>query len=151
ELGSGALRSARDHSYGHRRRHRRRYDMIGVEAVADEVSLVPVVDFIYPDEGDEPAPRVRDQWIEAPMARKCQQRFAVVPANDVMTMPLLDKRLEVLGYALKEAVERMDFQLIHQLATKALATRERIERERLAATSPGLRESHEDIVIHDDP
>ena len=29
--------------------------MIGVEAIGDGVSLVPAVDFIYPDEGDEPS------------------------------------------------------------------------------------------------
>lgn len=87
---------------------------------------VPTVDFAYPDEGDEPAPRVRDEWVEAPLVKKCQQRFAVVPSNDVMTMPLLDKRLEVLRYALREAVERMDVVVIHQLAEKAIATRERI-------------------------
>lgn len=111
---------------------------------------VPTVDFTYPDEGDEPAPRVRDQWVEAPLMKKCQQRFAVVPSNDVMTMPMLDKRLEVLRYALREAVERMDFTTIHRLAQKAIGTAERIKREQLAATTPGLRESHEDIVIHDD-
>lgn len=111
---------------------------------------VPTVDFAYPDEGDEPAPVVRDEWVEAPLVQKCQQRFAVVPSNDVMTMPLLDKRLEVLRYALREAVERMDVVVIHRLAEKAIATRERIERERLAANTPGLRERHGDIVIHDD-
>ena len=69
--------------------------MIGVEAIGDCVSLVPTVDFTYPDEGDEPAPRVRDEWVEAPLLEKCsRQRFAVVPSGDVMTMPLLDKRME---------------------------------------------------------
>jgi len=111
--------------------------MIGVEAIGDDVSFVPVVDFLYPDEGDEPAPVVRDQWRLAPLATKCQQRFAVVPSHDVMTMPLLDKRIEVLRYALREAVERMDFNLIHQLAEKAMATSERIETEQLAARTPG--------------
>ena len=111
---------------------------------------VPTVDFTYPDEGDEPAPVVRDQWIEAPLMTKCQQRFAVVPSNDVMTMPLLDKRMEVLRYALREAVERMDVPVIHRLAQKAIGTAERIKREQLAASTPGLRERHEDIVIHDD-
>lgn len=120
--------------------------MIGIESSA----CVPVVDFLYPDEGDEPAPRVRDHYRRAPLAEKCQQRFAVVPSNDVMTMPLLDKRMEVLRYALREAVEQMDFNLIHQLAEKAIATRERIATEQLAASTPGLRERHGDIVIHDD-
>jgi hypothetical protein len=124
--------------------------MIGVETIGDGVSLVPAVDFIYPDEGDDPAAVVRDLWRPAPLSEKCQQRFAVVPSNDVMTMPLLDKRLEVLSYALREAVERMDFSLIRQLAEKAITTRERLAAERLAAATPGLRERHGDIVIHDD-
>lgn len=124
--------------------------MIGVEAIGDDVSLVPVVDFLYPDEGDEPAPVVRDPWRPAPLMTKCQQRFAVVPSHEVMTMPLLDKRLEVLPYALREAVEQMDFNLIYQLAEKAIATREPIATEQLAASTPGLRERHRDIVIHDD-
>ncbi len=51
-------------------------------------ALVPTVDFQYPDEGDEPAPVVRDQWREAPLVTKCQQRFATVPSGGVMTMPL---------------------------------------------------------------
>ena len=104
-----------------------------------------------PDEDDEPAPRVRDDWRPAPLLEKCsKQRFACVPSDDVMTMPLLDKRLEVLSYALREAVECMDFTLIHQLAEKAIATRERIATEQLATSTPGLRERHEDMVIVDD-
>ncbi len=75
----------------------------------------PTVEFEYPEDGDQPAPVVRDQWIEAPLMTKCQQRFAVVPSGDVMTMPLLDKRMEVLRYALREAVERMDVTVIHRL------------------------------------
>ena len=111
---------------------------------------VPTVEFEYPEDGDRETPVVHDQWIEAPLMTKCQQRFAVVPSNDVMTMPLLDKRIEVLRYALREAVERMDFSLINRLAEKAIATRERIATEQLAASTPGLRERHGDIVIHDD-
>jgi hypothetical protein len=111
---------------------------------------VPTVEFSYPDEGDEPAPVIRDPWRQAPFVTKCQQRFAVVPSNDVMTMPLLDKRLEVLSSALREAVERMDFHLIHRLAAKAITTSERIAAEQLAAATPGLRERHGDVVIHDD-
>ena len=111
---------------------------------------VPVVEFEYPEDGVRETPVVRDQWRPAPLTTKCQQRFAVVPSHDVMTMPLLDKRLEVLSYALREAVEQMDFNLIHQLAEKAIATSERIATEQLAASTPGLRERREDIVIHDD-
>ena len=106
---------------------------IGAETSDDDrrdgrINLVPTVDFNYPDEGDEPAPRVRDDQRDAPLLEKCsRQRFACVPSGDVMTMPLLDKRIEVLSYAQREAVECMDFTLIHQLAAKALATRERID------------------------
>ena len=111
---------------------------------------VPTVEFEYPEDGERETPVVRDQWRPAPLTAKCQQRFAVVPSHNVMTMPLLDKRLEVLSYALREAVEQMDFNLIHQLAEKAIATSERIATEHLAASTPGLRERREDIVIHDD-
>ena len=54
-----------------------------------------------------------------------------------MTMPLLDKRMEVLRYALREAVERMDVAVIHRLAQKAIGTAERIKREQLAAAYAG--------------
>ena len=119
-------------------------------AFDDFAGAVPFVEFEYPEDGECETPVVRDQWRPARLAEKCQQRFAVVPRNDVMTMPLLDKRLEVLSYALREAVEQMDFNLIHQLAEKAIATSERIATEQLAASTPGLRECREDIVIHDD-
>jgi hypothetical protein len=108
--------------------------MIGIETVGEGRSLVPVVEFQYPDEGDMPAPVVRDQWREAPMMDKCvRQRFAAVPSGDVMTMSLLDKRLEVLRYALVEAVAKMDIDAIHRLVTKAKATVERIATEQLPA------------------
>jgi hypothetical protein len=114
------------------------------------VNLVPTVDFAYPEDGDEPAPIVRDKWIEAPLLEKCsRQRFASVPSGDVMTMPLLDKRMEVLRYALREAVERMDVATIHRLAEKAIGTQERIARERLAASTPGTRERHGELIIED--
>ena len=123
---------------------------IGVAEFAECVSLVPKVDFTYPDEGDEPAPRVRDEWREAPLVEKCsRQRFAVVPGGDVMTMPLLDKRLELLRYALRAAVEQMDIDVIHRLAEKARCTAARIATEQLATSTPGLRERHGEIVIED--
>lgn len=112
--------------------------------------LEPTVQFEYPDDGDEPAPRVRDPWRAAPLLDKCQQRFAAVPSGAPLTMPLLDKRLEVLRYALREAVESMDLRAIHLLVEKAIATAERIAREQLAAATPTTRELHDDIVIHDD-
>ncbi len=68
------------------------YLNIGAETSDDDlrdgrVSFVPTVDFNYPDEGDEPAPRVRDDWRPAPLLEKCsKQRFACVPSHDVMTM-----------------------------------------------------------------
>jgi len=94
---------------------------------------------------------VRDDWQPAPLLEKCsKQRFAAVHSGDVMTMPLLDKRLDVLRYALREAVEQMDLSTIHRLAEKAIATAERIATEQLAASTPGLRERHEDLLIVDD-
>ena len=113
-------------------------------------SCVATVEFEYPEDGEHETSVVRDQWRPAPLMTKCQQRFAVVPSGDVMTMPLLDKRMEVLRYALREAVDRMDIAVIHRLAEKAMATSERIATEQLAASTPGLRERREDIVIHDD-
>ena len=124
--------------------------MIGVEHIGGALQCVPVVEFEYPDDGERETPVVRDQWVEAPLVMKCQQRFAVVPSGDVMTMPLLDKRIEVLRYALREAVEQMDFDVIHQLVGKARSTMERIAAELLAANTPTARERIEDIVIHDD-
>ena len=85
---------------------------------------MPTVDFTYPDDGDEPAPRVRDDWRPAPLLEKCsKQRFACVPSGDVMTMPLLDKRLEVLRYALRRS-RRADghHRSFTSSPTKALAT-----------------------------
>ena len=119
-------------------------------AFDEYAGAVACVDFEYPEDGERETPVVRDQWRPAPMAEKCQQRFAVVPSNDVMTMPLLDKRLDVLRYALREAVEQMDFDVIHQLVLKARTTMERIAAEELAANTPEARERIGDIVIHDD-
>lgn len=136
--------------------HYNRIAGIGAETNDDDrrdgrICLVPTVDFAYPDEDDEPAPRVRDDWRPGPLLEKCsKQRFASVPSGDVMTMPLLDKRLEVLRYALREAVEQMDLSTIHRLAEKAIATAERIATEQLAAATPGTRERHDDLVIVDD-
>lgn len=112
--------------------------------------FVPTVDFEYPEDGDIESPVVRDRWLDAPLVMKCQQRFAPVPTGEVMTMPMLDKRLEVLRYALREAVEQMDFSVIHRLVAKAEATVERMATERLAANTPAARERIGDIVIHDD-
>lgn len=112
-------------------------------------ALVPVVDFHYPDEGDEPAPVVRDAWTRAPLVEKCLRPFAQATGPDAL--PMLDKRLEVLRYALREAVEKMDIRTIVRLAAKAQSTEKRITAEQLAANTPGLREIHDDIVIEDSP
>lgn len=118
----------------------------GVESGA----VVPTVDFAYPDEDDEPAPRVRDDWRSDSALTKCQRRFAPIHSGHVLTTPLLDKRLEVLKFALRDAVEQMDVAAIHRLAGKAVSTAERIATEQLAGATPGLREIHDGIVIHDD-
>jgi hypothetical protein len=120
--------------------------MIGYD---ESGGCVATVEFEYPDDGERETPVVRDQWIEAPLVRKCQQRFATVPSGDVMTMPLLDKRLEVLRYALAEAVAQMDIDSLCRLADKARATAQRIATEKLAATTPGTIERHGEITIED--
>lgn len=112
-------------------------------------ALVPVVDFHYPDEGDDPAPVVRDAWTRAPLVEKCLRPFAQAVGPDAL--PMLDKRLEVLRYALREAVEKMDIHTIVRLATKAQDTERRIAAEQLAAGTPGTRERHADILIEDSP
>ena len=61
--------------------------MIGVEEIGGAVQFVPVAEFAYPDDGDRDTPCVRDQRTDAPLVKKCQQRFALVPGGDVMTMP----------------------------------------------------------------
>jgi len=61
-----------------------------------------------------------------------------------------DKRLDVLQYALKEAVEQWDVDAICRLADKARATTVRLAAENIADALPSTRELHGDIVIHDD-
>jgi hypothetical protein len=112
--------------------------------------LVPTVDFEYPEDGDHEPTVVRDQWRDEPLSAKCQRRFARVPSGELMTMPLLDKRLDVLQYALREAVEAMDVPTIWKLAEKARATAERIATERLAEATPSTREVIGDILVLDD-
>ena len=122
----------------------------GFEGDGDSMSFVPTTQFQYPDDGEPEKSVVRDQWRNEPIYRKCQRRFAPVASGDVMTMPLLDKRLDVLQYALREAVEQMDVGAICRLADKLRGTNERLEAEKIAEASPGTRELHGDIVIHDD-
>jgi hypothetical protein len=113
--------------------------------------IEPTVGFQYPDdEDDEPAPRVRDDWRNESVLAKCQRRFAPIHSGHVLTAPLLDKRLEVLRYALLDAVEQMDVAAICRLASKAHATAQRIAAEQLAGATPSSREIHGGIVIHDD-
>lgn len=114
------------------------------------INLVPTVDFTYPDEDDEPTPCVRDEWRNEPVLAKCQRRFAPIHSGHVLTAPLLDKRLEVLQFALRDAVEQMDVAAIHRLAGKARATAQRIAAEQLAGATASSREIHAGIVIHDD-
>ena len=124
--------------------------MIAVDRVGGARRCVPVAEFEYPDDGECETPVVRDDWRPAPLREKCsQQRFATVPSGDVMTMPLLDKRLEVLRYALVEAVAHMDIEALCKLADKARATSQRIATEQLANSTPGTRERHGEIVIED--
>lgn len=110
----------------------------------------PTVGFQYPDEDDDPAPRVRDDWRNEPVLAKCQRRFPVIHSGHVLTAPLLDKRLEVLQFALRDAVEQMDTDAIYRLAHKARSTAQRVAAEQLAGATPGSREIHAGIVIHDD-
>ena len=49
--------------------------MIGVEQIGGALQCVPVIEFEYPDDGERETPVVRDQWVEAPLVMKCQQRF----------------------------------------------------------------------------
>lgn len=114
------------------------------------VNLVPTVDFDYPDEGDEPAPRIRDDWRDESVLAKCQRRFPRIDSGHVLTAPLLDKRLEVLQFALRDAVEQMDVSAICRLAGKVRTTAQRIEAEQLAGATASSREIHDGIVIHDD-
>lgn len=134
----------------HHYEHTASVEGYGVECEGDSISYVPTVQFEYPDDGEHEKPIVRDQWVKAPLLEKCQQRFATVPSGEAMTMPLLDKRLEVLRYALRQAVEQMNLDTIGRLVIKAKATEQRIAVEKQAAETPGMRELHEDIVIHDD-
>jgi len=122
----------------------------GIEGDGESMTYVPTTQFQYPEDGEPETPVVRDQWRNEPIFRKCQRRFAPVQSGDVMTRPLLDKRLDVLQYALKEAVEQWDVDAICRLADKLRGTNERITAEKIAEASPSTRELHGDIVIHDD-
>ena len=41
---------------------------------------VPTVEFEYPEDGDQPAPVVRDEWIEAPLMRSASSGLPSFPA-----------------------------------------------------------------------
>ena len=45
------------------------------------ITLVPTVDFNYPDDGDEPAPRVRDDWRPAPLLEKSRLTLPILIAT----------------------------------------------------------------------
>ena len=112
----------------------------GVEADGnDGYTRVPTVQFEYPEDEEPERPVVRDQWRDESLLVKCQRRFAPVKSGDVMATPMLDKRLDVLQFALREAVEKMDVAAICKLADKARAATERLAAEKIAEASPGTR------------
>jgi len=114
-------------------------------------AAVPVVGFQYPEEDEPEVPlTVRDRWSEAPLYRKCQRRFASVAIEADVTLPLLEKRLDVLQEAMAEALGRGDLDAVRRLAHKADNTQHRHEAEQQRFGEPGLRERHGDMLIQDD-
>ena len=112
---------------------------------------VQVVDFCYPDEGeDEEAPVVRDSWTDAPLYEKCQRRLASIPSERDTTALILSKRLTVLQAALAEAVTRQDYDAICKFAMKAKGTAERLAAEERRYNAPGVRETFGDLLLIDD-
>jgi hypothetical protein len=112
---------------------------------------VGTVDFVYPDDGDAEPTTTRDRWKAAtPLHEKCRQRFAVVPRDRDMALPMLEMRLTVLGDAAREAAERADFDALARLCAKARGTAQRIKEEQLRYGHPGGIERHGSVVIVDD-
>ena len=113
---------------------------------------VQVVDFCYPDDGEEEdAPVVRDSWTDAPLYEKCKKRLASIPSERDTTALILSKRLTILQAALAEAVSRQDYETLLRLAVKAKGTAERLAEEERRYNAPGLREVHGDLLLLDDP
>jgi len=113
-------------------------------------SPVATVDFAYPDEGDAEPVVTRDRWTATALHEKCQRRFATVPRDPDVALPMLEMRLAVLGDAAKEAAEHGDFDTLTRLCLKARATAQRIKEEQLRYGSPGGIERHGSVVIVDD-
>ena len=117
----------------------------------DNDERVLVVDFCYPDDGEEEEPvAVRDTWTAVPLYEKCQQRLASIPSERDTTALILSKRLTVLQAALAEAVARQDFDTLLRLALKAKGTAERLAEEEQRYHAPGLREAYGDLLLIDD-
>ena len=116
-------------------------------------SPVGTVDFVYPDEGETEPTTTRDRWNAAtPLHEKCRrQRFASVPRDPDVSLPMLEMRLTVLRDAVREAADHGDFDTLARLCAKARATELRIKEERLRYGSPGGVERHGSVVIVDDP
>ncbi len=111
---------------------------------------VQTVDFAYPDEDDAEPVTTRDRWSDGPLHEKCCQRFATVPRDPDVALPMLETRLSVLGDAAREAAEHGDFDTLARLCAKARATAQRIKEEQLRYGSPGGIERHGSVVIVDD-
>ena len=113
---------------------------------------VPVgaVDFVFPDEGEDEPTTTRDRWNTVPLHEKCRQRFAAVPRDPDVSLPMLEMRLTVLRDAVREAADHGDFDTLARLCAKARATELRIKEEQLRYGSPGGVERHGSVVIMDD-
>ena len=112
---------------------------------------VQVVDFCYPDDGEEEEPAaVRDTWTDAPIYEKCKKRLASIPSERDTTVLILSKRLTILQAALAEAVARQDYDAICKFAMKAKGTAERLAAEERRYNAPGVRETFGDLLLIDD-
>ena len=112
---------------------------------------VATVDFEYPDDGDAEPAATRDRWnTTTPLHEKCRRRFASVPHDPDVALPMLEMRLAVLGDAAREAAEHGDFQTLTRLCLKARGTAQRIKEEQMRYGNPGGIERHGSVVIVDD-
>ena len=112
---------------------------------------VQVVDFCYPDDGEEEdTPVVRDSWTDAPLYEKCKKRLASIPSERDTTVLILSKRLTILQAAIAEAVARQDFDTLCKLALKAKGTSDRLAAEERRYNAPGVRETFGDLLLIDD-
>ncbi len=107
------------------------------------------VPLVWPDYG-EPEPATPRPLTRLPLLARCQRPFAKVWSGDLDVLPMLHKRLEVLAYALREALDGGDFPTVKRLAVKAVATQRRLAEEAVAEALPTRIERHGSIVICDD-